>query len=188
MKIVPEFIRKSEASISIVGGRLLKNQVTMNRQEEKLYPEIEDQLKNYLKSKYQRCEVKTTHSSAHLNLEVVLRNFNIDPTTAIGLKIKIDILGILSRNEQHSLVFVEVKDKELTLKDLGQLWGYSQLMDPTESFLVSSKGLGGLSKLFNVLKREDLLKYGQNRNKYMQLTRWNTDRKSIDYSTLIPKI
>jgi len=61
-------------------------------------------------------------------------------------------------------------------------------MDPTESFLVSSKGLGGLSKLFNVLKREDLLKYGQNRNKYMQLTRWNTDRKSIDYSTLIPKI
>jgi len=159
----------------------------MNKREEKLYPEIEKWLKTYLEGKYPKHQVRTTYTSSRLNLEVVLRKFGINPTLAIGLRIKVDVIGIISRNNQHSLVFVEVKDKELNLKDLGQLWGYSQLMEPIESFLISSKGFGGLSKLFNVLKREDLLKYGQTGTKYMNIAKWDTKRKSIDYATLIPK-
>lgn len=160
----------------------------MSKQELELYPEIEIWLKGYLQSKYSKYDVQTTHESHRLNLETVLRKFGLDPTLAIGLNIKIDVLGILRQTDEYKLAFVEVKDGELTLKDLGQLWGYSQLMDPAESFLVSSKGFGGLSKLFNVLKREDLLKYGQTGTKYMNMARWDTKRKSIDYATLIPKL
>lgn len=160
----------------------------MSKQEARLYPEIETWLKGYLQAKYPDYQVETTHESSSLNLETVLRKFEIDPTLAIGLNIKIDVLGILRQNGEHELVFIEVKDDELTLKDLGQLWGYSQLMDPIESFLVSSKGIGKLSKLFNVLKREDLLEYGVGGNKYMRVAKWDNNRKSIDYQTLIPKI
>lgn len=160
----------------------------MNNQEAHLYPEIETWLKGYLQAKYPKFEIQTTHESSRLNLEVILQKFHINPTLAIGLNIKIDIVGILKQNGEYKLAFIEVKDNELTLKDLGQLWGYSQLMDPIESFLFSSKGLGGLSKLLNVLKREDLLKYGPNKNRLMQIAKWDISRKSVDQTSLTPKL
>lgn len=159
----------------------------MNKREEDLYEDIKTWFKVYLDEKYPSYEIEVTHESSRQNLETVLRKFNIDPTLAIGLQIKIDVLGILKKDDETFLAFIEVKDQDLTLKDLGQLWGYTQLMNPIESFLISSKGLGGLSKLFNVLKREDLLRYGQLGNKYMQIAQWDIRRRVIDYSTLIPK-
>lgn len=53
---------------------------------------------------------------------------------------------------------------------------------------MSSKGFGALSKVFNVLKREDLLKYGQAETKYMKIAKWEGKRRSIDFATLIPKL
>jgi len=160
----------------------------MSKEEEKLYPEIKEWLQNYLNDKYRSYTIETTYETSRRNLDVVLRSKGIECKEAIGLNIKVDVVGILRRGNDFKLVFVEVKDKELTLKDLGQLWGYTQLLNPIESFLVSSKGLGRLSHLFNVLRREDLLKYGIKSNKFMQIAKWDKRRKSIDYASLIPKI
>ena len=160
----------------------------MNKEEEKLYPEIKEWLQNYLNDKYRGYTIETTYETSRRNLDVVLKSKGIECKEAIGLKIKVDVVGILRRGNDFKLVFVEVKDKKLTLKDLGQLWGYTQLLNPAESFLVSSKGLGMLSHLFNVLRREDLLKYGIKGNKFMQIAKWDKRRKSIDYASLIPKL
>ncbi len=159
----------------------------MSKEEEKLYPEIKEWLQNYLTDKYKSYTIETTYETSRRNLDVVLKSKGIQSKEAIGLQIKIDVVGILKRGNDFRLVFVEVKDTELTLKDLGQLWGYTQLIDPVESFLISSKGLGRLSHLFNVLKREDLLKFGTKINKFMQLAKWDKGRKCIDYSSLTPK-
>ena len=83
--------------------------------------------------------------------------------------IKEDTLGIL----------FEKLIREQEKKDLGQLGGYTQLIDPTESFLISSKGLGRLSHLFNVLKREDLLKFGTKTNKFMQIAKWDKTKSVL---------
>ena len=160
----------------------------MSKEEEKLYPEIKEWLQNYLTDKYKGYTVETTFETSRRNLDVVLKSKGIVCKEAIGLKIKVDIVGILKRGKEFKLVFVEVKDKDLTLKDLGQLWGYTQLINPTESFLISSKGLGRLSHLFNVLRREDLLKFGTKTSKFMQIAKWDKRRKSIDYSSLTPKL
>ena len=160
----------------------------MSKDEEKLYHEIKEWLQNYLIDKYKGYTIETTYETSRRNLDVVLKSKGIQCKEAIGLQIKIDVVGILKRGNDFKLVFVEVKDTELTLKDLGQLWGYTQLIDPIESFLISSNGFGRLSYLFNVLKREDLLKFGVNINKFMQLAKWDKSRKSIDYSSLIPKM
>ena len=159
----------------------------MNKEEE-LYPEIKDWLQNYLEDKYKGYLVQTTYETSRRNLDVVLKSKGIDCKEAVGLNIKVDIVGILKRGTEYKIVFIEIKDAELTLKDLGQLWGYTQLINPIESFLISSKGFGVLSHLFNVLKREDLLKYGLKENKFMQVAKWDKSRKSIDYNSLIPKI
>ena len=62
------------------------------------------------------------------------------------------------------------------------------MINPVESFLVSLKVLRALSHLFNVLKREDLLRYGLRENKFMRVAKWDKSRKSVDYASLIPKL
>ena len=156
--------------------------------ETRLYPDIEKWLENYLRDRYKRWNVETTHKTSKIALDVVLKEKGIEIKEAIGLGIKVDIVGILTRKSEVKLALVEVKDKPLTLRDLGQLWGYTQLLNPVESFLISSKGLGTLTYILKVLKREDLLVFGPKREKMMKIAKWDERRKSIDYATLIPKL
>lgn len=158
----------------------------MSKEEEKLYPEIEEWFKIYLKDRYTRYEIITTHKTSRITLDAYLKTLKIDLNVAVGLSIKVDIVAVLRRGEEIKLAFVEVKDDPLTLSDLGQLWGYTQLINPVESFLVSSKSLGRLSHLFNILKREDLLIYGTKKEKTMKVAKWDTSKKSIDQFSLIP--
>ncbi|MHB1507494.1 MAG: hypothetical protein ACYCUZ_05495 [Cuniculiplasma sp.] len=151
-----------------------------------LYPSIEVWLNKHLKEKYPNYDVETTYKSSTHTLENVMREHGINLSKAYLLNIKIDILGILRKKNNIELVFVEVKDAMLTLKDLGQLWGYTQLINPIESFLISSKGLGVLSEIYNVLNRRDLFVYGSKGERTMKAAKWSINSKSIDYSTLIP--
>ena len=160
----------------------------MEKKERDLYPEIELWLKQYLKDRYPRAEIITTHKTSCITLDTYLRSQNIHIEEAIGLSIKVDIVGIIRSKKKVQLAFVEVKDKPLTLPDLGQLWGYTQLIDPAESFLVSSKGVGSLENVLTVLKREDLLVYGKKKDKYMKVAKWDSNRETIDYFSLVPKI
>jgi len=100
----------------------------MSKEEEKLYPEIKEWLQNYLIDKYKGYTVETTYETSRRNLDVVLKSKGIICKEAIGLQIKIDIVAILKKGNDFKLVFVEVKDTNLTLKDLGQLG----LKEPTD--------------------------------------------------------
>jgi hypothetical protein len=160
----------------------------MPNREEYLYPEIEKWLNQYLKERYKGHDVISTYETSRLSLDTYLKqSLGIEIKEAIGLSIKVDIMAVI-KGKDIKLVLVEVKDKPLTLKDLGQLWGYSQLIDPIESFLISSKGLGSLNYLLNVLNRKDLLFYGQKRERMMRVCKWDEKKQSIDYFTLIPKL
>ena len=151
-----------------------------------LYPAIEGWLNKYLREKYPKYKVETTYKSSTHTLEDVMRGYGIRLSKAYLLNIKIDILGILKNSNHEELVFVEVKDALLTLKDLGQLWGYTQLINPIESFLISSKGLGILSEIYTTLNRRDLFVYGTKRERTMKAAVWSNNSGSIDYSSLIP--
>lgn len=159
----------------------------MLKKEELLYPEIEAWCQQYLKDKYRGYDIVTTHKTSKISIDAYLRTLGIEIKEAIGLSIKIDIVGILRKSKDVKLVFVEVKDGALTLKDLGQLWGYTQLINPIESFLVSPEGLGSLDYLLKVLKREDLLVYGSKKERMMKICKWDIGSKSIDYFSLVPK-
>lgn len=160
----------------------------MSKKEELLYPDIESWCEKYLEDKYKGYSVGTTHKTSRVTLDSYLKSIGIELKEAIGLSIRVDIVSILKKSNETKLVFIEVKDQSLTLADLGQLWGYTQLINPVESFLISSKGLGSLEYLFKVLKREDLLFYGIKKEKMMRVCKWDEQRKTIDYSTLIPKL
>jgi len=154
--------------------------------EKDYYPEVEAWLNQYLKDKYKGYKVITTYEGHKHNIDVVLKKYDIDLPDAKGLNIEIDVIGILKRKEIVKLVFVEVKAVPLTLNHLGQLWGYCQLLNPDEAFLISPEGIGSLTKILFDLRRIDILQYGKNKQyKSMKVAQWDISRKNIDHSTLI---
>ena len=160
----------------------------MSKREEQLYPEIEAWCNKYLEDKYKGYKVITTYKTSRIALDSYLKSMGVEIKEAVGLSIRVDIVGILKKGNEIKLIFIEVKDQPLTLGDLGQLWGYTELINPVESFLISSEGLGSLDYLLKVLKREDLLVYGVKKERMMRVCKWDIQKKAIDYSTLIPKL
>lgn len=145
-------------------------------------------LKQYLKDKYKHHEIIAidTHSE---RLDRVLERLGIINELATGIDIQIDVLGVAKQSENIKLFFIEAKKTNLTLRDLGQLWAYSKLINPEEAFLMTSADLGSLNKLLNIYKREDLLDFGDGKKiKKMKIGIWNLSTRAPEFSTIIPKI
>ncbi len=143
-------------------------------------------LKQYLSGKYKNWEVivEDAHSQ---RLDRVLYKHGIINDLATGVDIQIDVLGIVKKDKEYKLFFIEAKVTKLTLRDLGQLWAYCKLIDPEEAFLLTSESLGSLNKILKTFGREDLLDFGNSKKiKKMKVGIWDTVRNSIDYISLIP--
>lgn len=155
-----------------------------------LYQPMCDWFKRYLEDKYKGATVETVDSHAK-TLDSILEEKGIIsqyPQT-VGLDIQIDVLGIIKKGRSAKIAFIEAKKTQLNLHDLGQLWAYCKLCDPSEAFLLSSLGLGSLDKILKNLNRTDLLEFGDGKIiKQMQVAKWDITKNSLDYKTIIPKI
>ncbi len=144
-------------------------------------------LHNYLEDKYKGFEVLALDAHAE-RLDRVLKKLGIASEIATGVDIQIDILGIARKKGEVKLFFVEAKKTNLTLRDLGQLWSYCKLIDPEEAFLMTSAEFGGLNKLLNTFKREDLLDFGDGKRiKKMKIALWNLSANAPELTSMIPK-
>lgn len=142
------------------------------------------------KYKHRKCEIDVVDSHA-VALDTVLEKYGVVSSypQAVGLDIQIDVLGIVKLSHSTDLFFIEAKKTDLNLHDLGQLWAYCKLINPSGAYLLSSKGLGSLSKILLNLGREDLLDFGNGKIiKKMQVAKWDKVKGSIDNNSVIPKI
>lgn len=93
-------------------------------------------------------------------------------------KIKVDLLGVVERNDQYELIFIEVKDGDLNFSNLAQLLVYSKLVRPVQAMLISPQGLSThLNDIVNKYHRMDMLEYMPNRR--IQLAKWDSHRGAI---------
>lgn len=84
------------------------------------------------------------------------------------------------------LAFVECKVGPITLRDVGQLLGYSLIARPETSYLISPAGLSDrLRSLLVTFGRQDLLNY--TRNRMLLLATWDSGRCEVDPSSVIPR-
>lgn len=160
------------------------------KKEFELYEPMRLWLQKYLEEKYKGWKITTIDSHAR-TLDSFLEENNVIAyyPQSVGLDIQIDVLGILEKGLKTNIVFIEAKKTSLTLHDLGQLWAYCKLCDPLEAFLLSSKDLGSLNKIFNNLNRIDLLDFGESKIiKKMQVGKWDITKNAIDHKTLVPKL
>lgn len=156
-----------------------------------LYPGMCKWLKTYLSDKYQgkNCNIVVLdcHSSY---LDSILYQYDVIRyyPQIVGLKIEIDVLGIVIWKNKAELYFIEAKKTALNLQNLGQLLIYCRLCNPKCAYLLSSAGLGSLENVLVNLKREDLLNYWNERKiQQIKVAKWDVLRDSIDYHSIVPK-
>ncbi len=160
--------------------------------EVELYAGMCDWLRIYLRDKYKKkpCMVYVVdcHSSY---LDSILEQYDIIKyyPQVVGLKIEIDVLGMVVWEDKAEIYIIEAKKTQLTLPHLGQLLVYCKLCNPEEAYLLSSAGLGSLSKVLKILHREDLLDFGNGKRiKKIKVAKWDISRNVIDYHSVIPSL
>ncbi len=155
--------------------------------EEELYGSVTLWLSRYLKGLNPRSEVSTydTHS-IQLSSLIVAQGLQSAFPDYSAYEIKVDVTGLIVAGSAVKLAFVECKIGPITLRDVGQLLGYSLVAQPEVSLLVSPRGLSDrLTTLLVTLGRTDILSYGGNR--FLRTVSWNWDRAEIELSTLVPR-
>ena len=162
------------------------------RKEFELYDKMCVWLKNYLEDKYKnkKCQIVVV-DTPNVYLDSVLEQYDIIKyyPQVVGLKIEIDVLGMVIWENKAEIYFIEAKKTQLTLQNLGQLLVYCKLCNPEEAYLMSSAGLGSLPKVLTALKREDLLDYGSGKRvKKIKVAKWDVARNTIDNHSIIPKL
>ena len=153
--------------------------------EEELYPSVIEWLRKFLKGRHRNSNVEA-YDTHKINLSKFLQNNELQQyfPEFSAFDIKVDITGIIKTKKFVKLAFVECKIDPITLKDVGQILGYSKVVNPDYSFIISPKGLSSpLSVLLGTFGRYDLLEYG---NKQIRVAKWNLDRMEIDSSTILP--
>lgn len=162
------------------------------RSEFDLYPGMCTWLSTYLNDKFnkQPCDVVVVDCHSY-DLDSVLIKYGVIQyyPQVVGLKIEIDVLGIVIWENRAEIYLVEAKKTALNLQNLGQLLIYCKLCNPEEAYLLSSSGLGSLKKVLDNLNREDLLDYGSGRRiKKIKVARWDVTKDGIDNHSVIPKM
>ncbi|CDE22187.1 putative uncharacterized protein [Amedibacillus dolichus CAG:375] len=162
------------------------------KSEFELYPGMCAWLETYLKDKFKskNCEVIVVDCHS-VYLDSILEKYGVIQyyPQVVGLKIEIDVLGIVKWKDKAKIYLVEAKKTALNLQNLGQLLIYCKLCDPEEAYLLSSGGLGSLKKVLNNLNREDLLDYGNGKKiKKIRVARWDITKDGIDNHSIVPKI
>ena len=154
--------------------------------EKEMYAPVMGWLKRSLQGRFPRAHIKTYDTSA-----VALYRF----LETNGLQehfpqyqsydIHVDVTGVVRTKRTAHLAFVECKLKQITLRDLSQLLGYSRVAVPIYSIIVSPAGIGSaINYLLRSYGRIDVLEYGQGRK--LKIASWDPVRGEVALPTLIP--
>jgi hypothetical protein len=100
--------------------------------------------------------------------------------------VKVDVTGIVSNEKNGYLALVECKVKQLTLRDIGQLLGYSIVVNPILSVLTSpTPPSDPLITLLKDYGRLDVLQYGPKR-RHIRIAKWDHVKNEVIPSSVLP--
>lgn len=100
-------------------------------------------------------------------------------------EIMVDVTAILKRGQQARLGFVECKLTPISLKDIGQLWGYAKVAQPLFALIISPDGLSeGVKQLLQVHQRYEILDYAPSTK--IRVAIWDPKRQEVVPRSVIP--
>ncbi|MBN2020833.1 MAG: hypothetical protein JW749_11490 [Sedimentisphaerales bacterium] len=123
--------------------------------------------------------VKLSKLIAKLGVQKLFPQFN-------AWDVKIDVTGLVFDDKMGHLALVECKADQLTLMDVAQLLGYSIIVKPVLSVLLSpASPTDPLITLLKDYGRLDVLKYGPS-NRYIRIAKWDKAKKEVIPASLLP--
>lgn len=154
--------------------------------EQELYPEVIEWVIKYLQGKYCSAEIKA-YDTSRQDLSEFLRRHKLHsffPEFETYI-IRVDVTASIRYKDKCDLAFVECKLKPISLNDISQILGYSKVVKPRHSFIMSPEGISApVSTLIKVFKRYDILEYAKDSR--IRIAQWSRTTQSIDISTLLP--
>ena len=155
--------------------------------EVELYEPVCTWLERVLIERYKRMDIRVfdTHNVKlsklinDLGLNSFFPQFN-------SWDVKVDITGIIKNEKKAYLALVECKVKQLTLRDIGQLLGYSIVVNPILSVLTSpASPTDPLITLLKDYGRLDVLEYGPQK-RYIRISKWDDVKNEVIPSSILP--
>ena len=155
--------------------------------EAELYEPVRAWLETILKDHYKRMNVRVFDSHnlrlsrliTDLGFQSLFPQFN-------AWDVMVDVTGIVSNDKKGYLALVECKTKQLTLRDVGQLLGYSIVVNPILSVLTSpSPPSDPLITLLKDYGRLDVLQYGPSR-RHIRIAKWDIVKREVIPSSMLP--
>lgn len=158
-----------------------------------MYPEVARWLENFLRARYPNSTVEA-FPTPNERLYRALARIGVPeytlPAEWQSWDVQVDVVGLISSDHSTELALVECKITQITIAHLSQAIGYSRIVRPRWSFLVSPRGVRpNLSRLINAFNRQDILVYSEMPRKTPRtliLARWDVTARQIDWSSLIP--
>ncbi|CAO6129858.1 hypothetical protein MCEGEM12_01142 [Candidatus Pelagibacterales bacterium] len=169
-KIKKEFNKASKEKFEAINiFKKKSNEINKDSQkikEQETYEPLVLWLKKYIKKKYNEESEAFDTSSQTLNryFSTNFNDFKIFEDQIKNLEdldIRPDVVGISKKTKK--LFFIESKVVSLGIKEIGQIWAYSVIAEPYESFLISTKDTS-LSLMKVISQNSNFLDYGP-RNK-----------------------
>ena len=158
----------------------------MYKSEHELYPEIIKWFTKHLKGKHPKAEI-SAYDTSRQDLSEFLRRHKLHlffPEFETYV-IKVDIAASIKQKDKCDLAFVECKLNSINLKDISQLLGYSKVVKPKYSFVISPAGISSpVNTLIKIFKRYDVLEYAKGFK--IKIAQWSKTTQEIDLSTLLP--
>lgn len=161
--------------------------------ESEMYPEVREWLNRYLSSRFKDAEVEVHDTHAN-DLKAVVNRLGLQryfpDQSWQAYEIKVDITGFLMKSNQPQLVFVECKNRPVSLLHLAQLLGYCRIARPTRAFLLSPFGPGdALRSLVLRYDRPDILEYEWPKGSLPRtviVAKWDQKSLAVDPSSVLP--
>jgi len=155
--------------------------------ESELYLPIKEWLDGFLKRNLKTKNIKTYIGADEFISKILIReNLSKKIINSHYFNIKIDVFSVILKKDNAELVLIECKNTRLALIHLSQLMGYSRIINPVCSILLSPEGVTtGLRNFLNNDQSLNLLNYGN--NKKIAIAKWVKDRNEIDIMSCLPK-
>ena len=153
-----------------------------------LYEPVLAWLERVLKARYKRMNVRT-YDSHNIKLSRLISDSGLQRLFPQfnAWDIKVDVTGVVTNAKIGYIALVECKIKQLTLRDVGQLLGYSRVVNPILSVLTSPSPLSDpLITLLRDYGRLDVLEYGPEK-RHIRMARWDNVRAEIIPSSVLPR-
>jgi len=154
--------------------------------ERSLYAPVRRWLEGCLSQRFRRSRVRA-YDTSRTKVSNLIAQQGLQahyPQSAVW-DIQADITALIIGKQSH-VAFVECKLKRITLRDVGQLLGYSRVAKPVASMLLSPEPpTDALRTLLTVYGRYDILEYDDEGRRIM-IARWDPRRSAVLHGETLP--